>query len=167
MKIGLFLAAIVLFVVPGRSETIPLTHATALSGRQVTLPADLKARSTVLVLGFTQKSSDACSAWGQQIAAMTAGDSRVVNLQMPVLESVPRWIRGMVVHSMKGHVPVNLQGTFVPVFENETEWKHVVGFSAPDDAYVVVADAQGRIVWQAHGAVTDAQMRELKVHLAR
>jgi hypothetical protein len=37
-----------------------------------------------------------------------------------------------------------------------------VGFSGPDDAYVLVTDPQGHVVWQTHGAMNDTSYGEMK-----
>jgi hypothetical protein len=37
----------------------------------------------------------------------------------------------------------------------------------PDDAYLLVADAQGRVFWQTHGSFTDSAYAEIRLYLSR
>jgi hypothetical protein len=82
--------------------------------------------------------------------------------QMPVLESVPKLVRGMVLKSMKSGVPEAEQAHFMPVFSGESEWKKVARFANADDAYVLVVDGEGNVRWQTSGKVTDAGFAALK-----
>ena len=122
-------------------ETIPDSRGTLLSGQEMRLPRDLPARQTVLVVGFTRKSGKSCEEWRRVLAEMG-----VARLQVPMLESVPKLIRGMVLSGMKKGTPAEAQGALLPLFEKEAEWKRVTGFSAADDAYVLLVDEHGEIV---------------------
>jgi hypothetical protein len=82
--------------------------------------------------------------------------------QMPVLESVPNLIRGMVLKSMRSGVPEAMQPHFMPTFSDEAEWKRIARYANPDDAYVLVVDGDGRVRWQTSGKVTDAGFGALK-----
>jgi hypothetical protein len=133
-----------------------------LAGTQVALPDDLRGRVGVLVLGFSKSSGDVSKGWGQRLAASYAKSSGVVYYEMPVLESVPKLIRGMVVKSIRSGVPEAEQQHLMPVFSDEAEWKKIARFANADDAYVLVVDGDGRVRWQTSGKVTDAGFAALK-----
>ena len=59
----------------------------------------------MLVLGFSKSSGDVCKGWGQRLAESYRNSYEVVYYQMPVLEGVPKLIRGMVTKSIKSGVP--------------------------------------------------------------
>jgi hypothetical protein len=133
-----------------------------LAGTQVTLPDDLRGRVGVLVLGFSKSSGDVSKGWGQRLAANYAESGGVVYYEMPVLESVPKLIRGMVVKSIRSGAPEAEQQHLMPVFSDEAEWKKIARFANADDAYVLVVDGDGRVRWQTSGKVTDAGFAALK-----
>jgi predicted transcriptional regulator len=81
---------------------------------------------------------------------------------MPVLEDVPKIVRGMVMKSIRSGVPATEQPHFLPVLDNEAEWKKVTRFRNPDDAYVVVVDGDGNIRWQISGKVSDSGFAALE-----
>jgi hypothetical protein len=148
-----------------RASRIPEVHASAFSNEAVNLPEGLKGKVGVLVLGFSRDSREADSAWGKRLAADYRESPTVVYYEMPVLAAVPRMIRGMIVKSMKSSVPASEQARFVVILENEAAWKTVTRFERPDDAYVLVVDSQGSVVWQTQGAPTDAAYAALKQHV--
>jgi hypothetical protein len=156
MLIAQFVAA------QAQNSRIPTAHGTTFAGSQVTLPDDLRGRVGVLVIGFSKSSGDVCKGWGQRLAG-SYGDSRDVSYyQMPVLEGVPKLLRGMVVKSIRSGVPGAEQAHFLPMFSDEAEWRKVSRYANPDDAYVLVVDAEGRVRWQTSGKVTDAGFGDLK-----
>jgi hypothetical protein len=143
---------------------IPEVEATALSGRVVRLPQDLPPRA-VLILGFSEKSSYAAAECGERLGEALAKQPEVKIYQIPVLEEVPRLVRGFVTRSMKRSVPEHLQSTFIPVFDHETEWKRLSGYAAPEDAYILLAGHQGQILWRTLGPCSADKVREVTSEL--
>ena len=70
---------------------------------------------------------------------------------MAVIQDAPKFVRGMITHSMKAMVPAAGQERFLTVVQGEEELKKAVDFSTGDEAYVVVLDAAGKIVFHTHG----------------
>lgn len=155
------------FAVPILGQSIPRTGGTLLSGQPFVLPNDLTTSKTILIVGFSEKSAASSTEWGKQTRNMLAAVPSLASYQLPVLASVPRFIRSIVVGSMKKDVPPDLRGTFLPIFENESKWKQVVEFSAPDDAYVLLVDAHGSVLWRTHGAPTGERLKQLREAVAR
>jgi hypothetical protein len=151
-----------LFAARAQSARIPTAHGTTFAGTQVTLPDDLRGRAGVLVLGFSKNSGDVCKGWGQRLAASYGDSHDVLYYQMPVLEGVPKLIRGMVVKGIKSGVPGAEQSHFLPTFSDEAEWQKVARYANADDAYVLVVDGEGRVRWQTSGKATDAGFAALK-----
>jgi predicted transcriptional regulator len=85
--------------------------------------------------------------------------------QMPVLESVPKLIRSMVLKSMKSSVPKAEQPHFMPTFSDELAWQKVAQYANADDAYVLVVDGEGKVQWQTSGKITDAGFAALKAQV--
>jgi hypothetical protein len=151
-----------LTVAQAQSARIPVTHETTFAGTQVTLPNDLQGRVGVLVLGFSKSSGDMCKAWGQRLAASYPESSGVMYYQMPVLEAVPKLVRGMIVKGIRSGVPESERAHFMPTFSDEDEWKKIARYANADDAYVLLVDGDGRVRWQTSGEATDAAFAALK-----
>jgi hypothetical protein len=146
----------------GQSARIPQTHGTSLAGTSITLPDDLRGKVGVLVLGFSKSSGDVCKGWGRRLMESYRDSPEVTYYQMPVLESVPKLIRGMVVKSMKSGVPAAEQTHFLPVFSDEASWRKIAHYGNTDDAYILVVDGDGKVLWETSGKVTDTGFAALK-----
>jgi hypothetical protein len=62
---------------------------------------------------------------------------------------------------MRKNTPPELHNRVMTVYGGNGDWKARVGFSGPDDAYLVLIDRQGIVRWLAHGPVSDARLQEL------
>lgn len=136
-----------------------------LSGHKVVLPDDASGKVAVLVFGFTKASKEPTGVWADKILAEFAGRSGFELYQLPVLEDVPRFIRGMVISSMKKGVKANMREHFVPILQREAELKKVVSYKEPDDAYLVVLNPAGLITRQLHGPYSGSAFEELRGEL--
>jgi len=140
---------------------IPPLHGTTLTGEKVDLPKCLKGRVGVLVLGFSQASRDAVAEWGKRLTGEYRTSATVVYYEMPVLESVPHLLRGFVLKQIQKSVPEPGRSRFIPILDHEADWKKASGFVKPDDAYVLVVDAEGDVAWKTEGGATDAAVAEV------
>lgn len=148
------------------AQSIPAVKTKALDDSEVVLPGAGGQQILILVIGFSHKGGDLCGAWGKHISADYQQNPRVNHYQMAQLQDAPPFIRGMIVRGIKKQTaPADLPH-FVPLYDRGAEWKKAVNFSAPDDPYVIIADSEGRIVWQAHGAFSDSVYADLKKVMA-
>lgn len=105
--------------------------------------------------GFSKKSGEPSRVWGKKISADYNTDARITYFVVPVLQDAPSLVRPMILHGMRKTVPAQELPHFVPLYSNESDWKRIVNFSAPDDAYLIVATPDAHPIWQAHGAYSD------------
>ena len=143
------------------AQSLPKTDEVTLAGDQVNLESSLKGNTGILILGFTKKSGDQAKEWTKALLSEFSVDRSVVIFEMPILESMPRLVRGMAVRSMKNASSPTEREHFLPVFHNEMQWKQVAQFSEPDDAYILVLDRERKIVWREHGPMDDKRKTEL------
>lgn len=141
------------------SGQIPRTAGESLAGQPVTLPDSFKGHVAVVIVGFTKGSQSAVKDWDAG-ARKQLGDGIDV-YQVAVLEDAPTFVRGMIKHSMKGAIPADRQSHFLVVVKGEGELKKAADFSVADDPYVFLLDGTGDVRWRAHGAVSEAVLKEL------
>jgi hypothetical protein len=143
-------------------QTMPRIEGESFAGRNVVIPDATKGHVVVLVFGFTRKSKEPTSAWAAKINSEFGGQAGFELYQMPVLEDVPRLVRGMVISGIKKGVKEDMRDQFVPILSGETELKTLVGYREPDDAYLVILDPAGQIVGQIHGSFSDSAYQQLR-----
>ena len=144
------------------SSQIPPVHGAVLTGDTVNLPDALKGKSGVLVLGFSQAAREQVTAWGKRLAGDYRGSSTVVYFEMPVVESVPKLLRGWVMKKMAESVPDRAKGTFLPIADHEREWKALAGYKGSDDAYVLIVDSEGVVRETVTGTASDDKYAQLR-----
>jgi hypothetical protein len=160
-------AFIISFVVAGAgllladSMPMPTTQAQSLSGHEVTLPTAVAGHPAVIVIGFTQGSQRAMERWDKEIGAQVTAKPGVPLYNIAVIQDAPRFVRGMIKGSMKVLVPAAGQDRFLTVVQGQDELKKAVDFSAGGDAYVVVLDAAGKIVFRTHGDPSESAKKQV------
>ena len=133
-------------------QAMPRIEGESLAEGKVVLPDAAHGHVAVLIFGFTKASKEATKAWGDKLLSEFGSQSGFEVYQLPVLEEVPRFIRGMVISGIKKGVKENLRDHFVPILHEEAELKKFVGYHEPDDAYLIVLNSSGQVVRQLHGS---------------
>ena len=145
--------------------TIPMVHTEALNGDPVDLPASLKGKSAVLVVGFSQGSRADVTAWGKRLADDFQNSATVRYYEVSMLGSVPKFLRGFVLRKIAADVPDRAKPHFLSIDEHEAEWRSITGFHKPEDAYVLVVDGGGQVCWKGEGPATEAMYQQVKEQL--
>jgi hypothetical protein len=165
LRLGILSLALMAAAQDVAEMPMPKLEGESLSGHPVILPDAALGKVAVLILGFTKASKVPTSDWGKRISKDFNGQPAFVVYQLPVLEEVPRLIRGMVISGIRKGVPDDMRDHFVPIVNGEAELKKLVNYKEPDDAYLVVLNRSGRIVAQIHGSLADAAYAQLRARL--
>ena len=144
---------------------LPKIEGDSFSGQHIVLPDAASGKVAVLIFGFTKASKTPTAAWAKKLSADFARQPFFALYQLPVLEDVPRLVRGMVISSIRKGVPEETRDHFVPILNGEADLKKLVSYKEQDDAYLVVLNRDGKIVAQLHGTATDASYAPLKAHV--
>jgi hypothetical protein len=141
---------------------LPRIEGDSFAGHHVVLPEAAAGKVAVLILGFTKASKGPTSAWADKLQPDFGTRPGFELYQLPVLEDVPRFVRGMVISGIRKGVPENKRDHFVPILQGEAELKKLVGYKEPDDAYLVILDRAGNLAQQIHGAPNDRNYRQVR-----
>ncbi len=149
------------------STTIPRLSGTTFSGAAVRLPADLRGHSGILVVGFSQGSRDAVTLWGKRLANDYYSSPTVLYYELPILASVPKFLRGFVEGRIRSSVSDRGKSHFLPITEDESAWRALAQYDAaqPDAPYVLLVDSEGRVRWRTNTPPTDATYDALQHQL--
>ncbi len=148
---------------PNLAARIPEVSTLSFSGDLVNLPSMLVGgKVAILILGFTKGARTQATLWGRRLPTDYLYSTDVLYFEMPVLESIPRVLRGAVLRAIKADVSLRSQSHFAPLTNDEKRWRSLVHFREPNDAYVLLVDSSGLVQAQLQGAPTDATYQELK-----
>ena len=149
------------------AQTVPQTQAEALDNSVVRFPPSEGGKALLLLISFSHKGEKECDNWNQRLKPTYIHHVRVDYYELADFQGVPSFIMHMILHGLRRQVPTDEHPHFVLLYSHEEEWKRLVGYSRPEDAYLVVADSEGRVLWQTHGAVTDAQYYALQAAIEK
>lgn len=146
------------------AHAIPRTETYTLTGQKLSLPSDLRERATILILGFGRHSQDATTAWERPVRLQLARLNLIQFYDMAMIAEVPSIMRSWVIRAIKHKVPEVVQPNFVPLTDDETEWKQAAGYSdgQSEAAYVMLVDRAGHIVWSTHEPFSPGLFAELR-----
>ena len=133
-KLAVALGAFVCAALAQINPTMPTIDGESFADRKVILPDATRGKVAVLIFGFTKASKEPTNAWAEKLQADLSPRPGFEMYQLPVLEDVPRFIRGMVISSMKKGVRENMRDHFVPILQHESELKKLVNYEEKDDA---------------------------------
>jgi len=145
-----------------RAQQVPVTHARALDKSAVTLPQSKQGKPLILLISFSHKGEKECDRWNQRLKPAYMHESKVDYYELADFEGVPSFVMSFILHGMRREIPRDEHSHFVPFYSGEAEWKKLVAYSSPEDAYLVVADAAGHVLWQGHGPLSDSKYSELQ-----
>ncbi len=148
-------------------ETMPAVEGETFSDRKIVLPDAARGHVAVLIFGFTKASKEPTNAWANRLFADFHSRDGFEIYQLPVLEDVPRFIRGMVISSIRKGVREDMRDHFMPVLEHESELKQFVHYKEPNDAYLVLLDASGRALAQQHGPFATPAYAQLSTDIEK
>src|SRR5438270_459187 len=140
------------------AEVFPTVHGETLSGKGVVLPEAIKGRPAILILSFSRAAQEQTKAWGERLKAQKVAAEY---FQLLELEDVPRLFRGAVKSGIKKGIPPASYESFILLFEGQDALKKVVGFQKSPDAYVLLLDGRGNIVWREQGPVSDENIDKI------
>lgn len=144
------------------AATLPTVEGETLAGAKLSLPAALKGKTALLVIGFTKDSQKQTELWTKRLK------TDLPNLDawsIADLEDAPRLIRPMIMKAMRSATPKPRQDHFLILTKGGKPLKLATGATNNDDAYLVLLDAEGNIAWQTHGPVSDAAIAPVRQRL--
>jgi len=162
--VTLCLAAVVLMAqsASAPAAALPRLEGETLSGKKILLPDDTHGKIALLAIGFSRKGGDATRAWSERFRKDFGADPRLAVYPVAELEGAPRFVRGMIVGSMRKGTLTADRERFVTLFQGSEDLKRFVGFSAGDDAYLLLLDDKGTVRWRGHGVFREQDYAALQ-----
>jgi hypothetical protein len=137
-------------------QSLPPTVGESLSGKQSAVADTIRGKKAVLVASFSRESGDGATIWMHALAADPVL-AQVELRQLVMLGQAPGFVRGFIKSAMRKGMPqANQDRTFV-LTADEKSWRAFFGVTGDKDAYVVVLDAGGNLLWRGHGREQDLE----------
>ena len=146
---------------------IPASHGTTLAGTQITLPDALRTKLNIVVLGFGHGSEEQIGNWGRLISADYGKSTDIDYFELVMVAGAPKMLRRIMVKRLASSVPFDQRDHYIPLLEGEPAWRAVAHYNKSEDAYVLLVDSDGTVLWQTEGEATNADYGAFKAQVAK
>jgi hypothetical protein len=139
-----------------RAQQMPQTAGESLTGHRVDMAEAIRGHASIVVGSFSKDAGQACGAWATAVRT----DSALAGIplyQAAMMERAPGFVRGMVKASLRRQVPADAQDRFVVFTKDEELWRSYFGVDQDKDPYVVLLNAEGRVLWHGHGTALNLE----------
>ncbi len=130
----------------------PPVQSRTLDGRAISLPADLPAERTLLILGFQRGQQSSIEAWAK--AMQRLGGSNLPWLQLPVMDDPNAVVRAIVNGGMRHAINRDLWPHIVTLYTHKAAFERTVGIDSEAAVHVLVVDRTGAILARVTGDYT-------------
>jgi hypothetical protein len=143
-----------------QNSMFPRVQGTSLTKQPITLPDYYRGKSTLILVGYTQKAQFDIDRW---ILGALQADVGTEIVEVPTIAGMmPQMVQGFIDNGMRSGIPKSDWGSVVTVYEDAPKIIEALGNERPQSAYVVLLNKEGRIVWSSNIGYSASQILELK-----
>lgn len=151
------LAALMIALISVGGLNLP---AKTLSNKERSFPRDAADPRSIFVVTFSKSASVQASMWTRRLLERQAKLAATI-YQVAVLEEVPGLFRSFVISTLRREVPQSMHDHFWVVATNSQGWQDCVDSTSTEESHVFVLDRRERVVWRAHGSISEEKLNEL------
>jgi hypothetical protein len=143
-------------------QMLPPVSGQTLTGKTLDLPAAAAGKPSVVVFSFSKAAGKDSRLWSERL---TRDAPAVADYTIIELESLPKLLRGMVLSSIKGGMPPQLQERTIVLYHDAALWKQRLACSDDDRAYVILLGPDGHMRWKNDGPFSEPSYAVLRKNL--
>lgn len=148
-----------------QNSIFPQVHGKNLKGEAVVIPDHYKGKTTLMLVGYTQKAQFDIDRW---ILGALQADIKTEIVEVPTIAGMmPQMVQGFIDNGMRKGIPQSDWASVVTVYEDAPKVIEALGNERPQSAYVVLLDKEGRILWTSNIGYSASQVLELKKFVER
>ncbi|MGI2259018.1 hypothetical protein [Shewanella sp. GXUN23E] len=146
-------------------QPFPAVAGTTLSKQQVNLPGHFAGRPVVLLIGYVQDAQFDIDRW---LIGLDMTQTRVEVFELPTIAGMlPRMFETQINDGMRAGIPKALWGGVITVFEDGDKVVGFTGNTNPNNARVLLLDAQGQVKFFYDEGFAVAPLNALRQALAQ
>ncbi|MBF7072109.1 hypothetical protein ISG33_01670 [Glaciecola sp. MH2013] len=133
----------------------------SLEGDLVVIPKDFAGEKTLLLFGYVQDSQFDIDRW---LIGLDMTETPVNVYEIPTIQGMaPRMFSGFIDNGMRKGIPKELWKGVVTVYEDGDKIQRFTGNINPNNARVMLLDAQGKILYFYDRGFSVAALKEVRV----
>jgi len=143
-----------------QNSLFPRVQGTNLDKQPITLPDHFRGKTTLVLVGYTQKAQFDIDRW---ILGALQADVTAEIVEVPTIAGMmPQMVQGFIDNGMRSGIPKADWASVVTVYEDAPKVIEALGNERPQSAYAVLLNREGRIVWSSNLGYSASQVLELK-----
>ncbi len=150
------------------SSPFPRVTGVSLTSETVVIPDAYRGKSTLLLIGYTQKAQFDIDRW---ILGALQADIPVEIVELPTIAGMmPQMVQGFINNGMRSGIPQSDWASVVTVYEDAPKIIELLGNERPQSCYAVLLDPRGVVVWSSNVGYSAGQilaLKDLVANLAR
>lgn len=146
---------------------LPELRGETLADTALVLPRAASGKIAFLTITFSSEAGKRARVWNERFSKDHSSNADTTSYSIAMLEGAPRIFRGMIKRGIKKGVPQQAQDRFLIVTRDEAAWKKYLNVSDDDLPYLLLIDANGRVVWKDQGTFEEQKYEALKAKLAK
>jgi hypothetical protein len=133
---------------------------TNLEKQPITLPEHYRGKTTLILVGYTQKAQFDIDRW---ILGALQADVKAQIVEVPTIAGMmPQMVQSFIDNGMRSGIPKSDWGSVITVYEDAPKIIEALGNERPQSAYAVLLNKEGRIMWTSNIGYSATQILELK-----
>lgn len=162
-RIFTFLLVLFFGAAPAFAEPmLPTLNTKDLNGREVTLPAQLPGKKTVVFIAYWQEQQPAINKWAAAMG-LTKSPSGQAWVELPVVGAGAKLFSKMIDNGMRSGIQsTDMRARTMTIYSSKRKFNRAMGISNTDQIYVAVIDRAGKVYEMVGGAVTPEKIAKIK-----
>ena len=138
----------------------PEVHGQNLNKEEIILPSHYKGHTTVLLIGYQQKTQFDIDRW---ILGLLQAAVPVKIVEVPTIAGMmPQMVQTFIDGGMRSGIPDKDWASVVTVYGDASKIIDALGNERPQSAHVVLLNKEGQIIWHSNQGYSATQILEVK-----
>lgn len=138
----------------------PRVQGKNLTEESVTLPDSYLGKTTLVLVGYTQKAQFDIDRW---ILGALQADVKAEIVEVPTIAGMmPQMVQGFIDNGMRKGIPKDDWASVVTIYEDAPKIIAAFGNERPQSAYVTLLKKDGTIAWSSNQGYSASQVLDLK-----
>ncbi len=148
--------------------TFPLVRGSNLEGRKFALPADFEGETNLVLVAFQRWHQDLVDTWVPVARELKKADPRFTYYELPTIYRGNPLFRFWLDNAMAGGIPdVAARRATITLYLDKPEFRRALAIPDEKTIHLYLVDRDGRIHWQAEGALTKQTEQSLRTALKK
>lgn len=148
-------------------DTLPLLRGEFLNGKEARLPEAAQGKVAFLMLGFSYDSRFPVEQWASRFREEFGNHPGVTFYEIPMIGGMARMGKWFIDGGMRRGTPKSDYEHVITVYGGTDPWKQRLAVRNEKDAYLLLLDPAGNIVWRYSGKYDAAEFQKLAAEVNR